>query len=38
MKKKAKEDFENYLKYTPNAKDQNNIKQAIQELDAECGN
>lgn len=38
LKKKAKEDFENYLKHTPNAKDQNNIKQAIQELDAECGN
>lgn len=38
MKKEAKEDFENYLKHTPNAKDQDNIKQAIQELDAECGN
>ncbi len=38
MKKQAKEDFENYLKHTPNAKDQDNIKQAIQELSAECGN
>ena len=30
--KEAKEDFENYLKYTPNAKDRDNILQAIKEM------
>lgn len=30
--KEAKEDFENYLKYTPNAKDKDSILQAIKEL------
>jgi tetratricopeptide (TPR) repeat protein len=31
-KKEAKEDFENYLKYMPNAKDKESIMQAIKEL------
>lgn len=30
--KEAKQDFEDYLKYTPNAKDKDNIMQAIKEL------
>jgi tetratricopeptide (TPR) repeat protein len=30
--KEAKQDFENYLKYTPNAKDRDNILQAIKEM------
>lgn len=30
--KEARQDFENYLKYTPNAKDKDNILQAITEL------
>ncbi len=30
--KEAKQDFENYLKYTPNAKDKDSIIQAIKEL------
>ena len=30
--KEAKQDFENYLKYTPNAKDRNDIQQAIKEM------
>ncbi|MGI0004646.1 MAG: tetratricopeptide repeat protein [Candidatus Nitrosotenuis sp.] len=30
--KEAKQDFENYLKYTPNAKDKDSILQAIKEL------
>jgi len=30
--KEAKQDFENYLKYSPNAKDQNDIIQAIKEM------
>jgi len=28
----AKQDFENYLKYTPNAKDRTDIQQAIKEI------
>jgi tetratricopeptide (TPR) repeat protein len=32
MKKEAKEDFENYLKYMPNAKDKESIMQAIKEI------
>jgi tetratricopeptide (TPR) repeat protein len=30
--KEAKQDFENYLKYSPNAKDKNDILQAIKEM------
>jgi tetratricopeptide (TPR) repeat protein len=30
--KEAKQDFENYLKYSPNAKDRNDILQAIKEM------
>ncbi|NDB33429.1 MAG: hypothetical protein EB161_09165 [Nitrosopumilaceae archaeon] len=30
--KEAKQDFENYLKYTPNAKDRDNILQALKEM------
>lgn len=37
-KKEARSDLADYLKHTPNAKDANDIKQAISELDAECGN
>jgi tetratricopeptide (TPR) repeat protein len=37
-KKNARDDFASYLKYTPHAKDAASIKQAISELDAECGN
>lgn len=36
-KKEARQDLEDYLKYSPNAKDAASIKQAITELDAECG-
>lgn len=38
LKKEARQDFEDYLKFTPNAKDRDSIRQAISELDAECGN
>lgn len=37
-KKQARQDFDDYLKFSPNAKDKQDIKQAISELDAECGN